>query len=345
MIHFSVLEPWEDPRGGQIDRIRVDNGTIAIEVLSLGGIIRSLWAPDRQGERGNVVLGCDNAADYLNQSAYLGAMIGRYSNRIAKGQFSDGTQTYHLDTDPMGNCLNGGTEGFHRKKWHLGTLSDGVRLSLVSPDGDMGFPGSCNIQLDYRLAGNNLYVEVMASVDKACPVSLTQHSYFNLDGSDTCDQHALQLDANQYLTMDDVKIPTGIANCQDTLLDFTTPQSLAKILSAHGADEPQEQGLDLCYLLDNDDNTVKRVGRLSSAVNGRAMTLYSNQPSMHLYSANYLGGVQGKLNKTLKNHQGLCLEPQQVPDAPNQPDLPGKPWLKPGELYHHISRYQFDTDA
>ncbi len=342
MVHFSVLEPWQDPRGGQIDRIRVDNGTLAIEVLSLGGIIRSLWAPDRHGERGNVVLGCDNADDYLNQNAYLGAMIGRYSNRIAKGQFSDGEQSYQLNTDPMGNCLNGGSEGFHRKQWTLGALNDGVRLSLVSPNGDMGFPGNCNIQLDYRLAGNNLYVEVMASVDQVCPVSLTQHSYFNLDSSDSCEQHALELEAAQFLTMDEVKIPTGIASCEGSPFDFQVPQGLNKALSNP---ELNNQGLDLCYLLDNPENTVKRIGRLSSAKSGRAMTLYSNQPSMHLYTANYLGGVQGKLNKQLKQHQGICLEPQQVPDGPNQPQLPGKPWLKPGELYHHISRYQFDVDA
>lgn len=343
MVRFSVLESWEDPRGGPIDRIRVDNGVLAFEVLSLGAILRSVWAPDRNGERSNIVLGCDNAQDYLNQEAYLGAMIGRYSNRIANGRFHSQGQEHQLDINQMGHCLNGGREGFHRKRWHLGTLSDGVRLSLVSPDGDMGFPGTCNIQLDYRLAGNNLYVEVMASVDQACPVSLTQHSYFNLDGSIDCADHALQLDASQYLTVNDTLIPTDIKPCQDTVFDLKTPQAFKKLLPDQALQPTQ--GFDLCYLVDDADTSVQRVGRLSSANSGRSMTLYTNQPGVHLYSANFLQGVQGKSKKPLQQHQGICLEPQQLPDAPNQPHLPGSPWLAPGEVYHHISRYQFDTDA
>ena len=341
MVRFSVLEPWDDPRGGKIERIRIDNGTIALEVLSLGGIIRSLWVPDRTGQRANIVLGCDNAEDYLTQDAHLGAIAGRFANRIAHGKLTFEGHHYQLDVNQASNCLHGGSEGFNRRHWQLGTLPDGVRLTLQSPDGDMGFPGKCTVQLDYRLAGNNLYVEICASVDKACPINLTQHSYFNLEGSEDLNGHRLQTDATQYLTLDSVGIPIGIASTIDTVFDYRQESSL----TARFSDPLLEttRGFDHCYLMDNPQSELKRFGTLSSSVSGRAMTLYTNQAGVQLYCANFLGGTVGKNQQVLKNHQAVCLEPQILPDAPNQPALLGDGWTRPGEVYHHISRYQFDT--
>jgi aldose 1-epimerase len=341
MVRFSVLEPWQDPRGGQIERIRLDNGTLALEVLSLGGIIRSLWTPDRHGERGNIVLGCDSAVDYLRQGAHLGAIAGRFANRIAKGLLSHRGIQYRLDTNLGEHCLHGGSEGFNRRLWQLGPLTDGVRLTLRSADGDMGFPGNCTVQLDYRLAGNNLYVELLASVDKACPVSLTQHSYFNLDGSDNLGAHRLQSDAHSYLTQDAQGIPTGIAVTEGSVFDLSCESALQERLTDPAL--RQTRGFDHCLLMDNRDGGLKRFGCLSSSASGRAMTLYTNQPGVQLYCANFLGGTVGRRQQTLKDHQGVCLEPQLLPDSPNQPNLPGDAWLQPGELYHHISRYQFEA--
>ena len=347
MVRFSVLEPWEDPRGGLIERVRIDNGIIALEVLSLGGIIRALWTPDKHNERANIVLGCDSAADYLTQNAHLGAIAGRFANRIANGKLRYQDEHYQLDINSDTNCLHGGHEGFNRKQWQLGTLSDGVRLTLQSPDGDMGFPGNCTVQLDYRLAGNNLFVEILASVDKPCPVSLTQHSYFNLDGSESNHEHLMQIDATQYLTMNEVGVPTGIAPTQDSIFDLSVAGRLGDKLN-HPA-LANTQGYDHCYLMndDGDDSQsteLKRFGRLSSPISGRAMTLYTNQPGVQLYCANFLEGTLGKNQQVLNNHHGVCIEPQQLPDAPNQMQLFNlDAWLKPGELYHHISRYQFDT--
>ncbi|MCE9687606.1 galactose mutarotase [Shewanella sp. AS16] len=343
MVRFSVLEPWTDPRGGQIERVRIDNGILALEVLSLGGIIRSLWAPDRDGNRANLVLGCDSAEDYLTQDAHLGAIAGRYCNRIANGRMQHHGEQYQLDVNQASNCLHGGSEGFNRKLWHLGPLSDGVRLTLQSPDGDMGFPGNCTVQLDYRLAGNNLYVEILASVDKACPISLTQHSYFNLDGSDSNHGHWLQLDAQRYLSMNEVGIPTGIERVDDSVLDLRRPTPLGAGLA--DAMLAETQGYDHCYLMDNPQAELKRFGRLSSPVSGRALSLYTNQPGVQLYGANFLQGTLGRQQEVLQQHQAVCIEPQMLPDSPNQADLLGNAWVEPGELYHHISRYQFDTDA
>lgn len=344
MVHFSVLEPWTDPRGGDIERVRIDNGILALEIISLGGIIRSLWAPDKHAERGNIVLGCDSAEDYLTQNAHLGAIAGRFANRIANGKMHYQGQDYQLDINQATNCLHGGREGFNRKNWHLGPLPDGVRLTLKSPDGDMGFPGNCTVQLDYRLAANNLFVEILASVDKACPVSLTQHSYFNLDGSNTNHDHRVQLDARRYLTMDAVGVPTGIADTAGSIFDLSQPIRLGDKL--HATELASTRGYDHCYLMDNADGSLARVGSLSSSMSGRAMTLFTNQPSVQLYCANFLEGTQGRNQQVLQQHHGVCLEPQMLPDSPNQTELFGDAvWLVPGKVYHHISRYQFDIDA
>lgn len=343
MVRFRALEPWNDPRGGQVERVLIDNGTIAIEVLSLGGIIRSLWAPDRNDERSNLVLGCDSVEDYLKQDAYLGAIAGRYANRIANGQFSLGNEQYQLDINQAGNCLHGGSEGFHQKQWQLGTLPDGVRLSLRSPDQDMGFPGNCNVQLDYRLVGSNLYVEILASSDKPCPISLTQHSYFNLDGSLSTLNHQLQIDAKQYLSLDESGIPTTVCATEQSDLDLFVPTKLQSLIGREVL--TTTSGIDHCFLMPTTESKLQRFGCLSSPLSGRSMTLYTNQPGVQVYGGNGLAGVVGKNQHRLNQYQGICLEPQQIPDAPNQAYIAGDAVINPGEIYHHISRYQFSNDA
>ncbi|ASJ98712.1 aldose epimerase family protein [Shewanella marisflavi] len=344
MVRFRPLDAWNDPRGGQIERVIIDNGTLALEVLSLGGIIRSLWTPDRDGERGNIVLGCDSAQDYLTQDAHLGAIAGRYANRIAGAQLHRDGQRFSLDNNHQSNCLHGGREGFNRKLWHIGQLNDGVRLSLFSPDGDMGFPGNANIQLDYRLVGNNLYVEILASTDKPCPISLTQHSYFNLEGASEISSaaHLIQSDSQHYLTTDGQGIPQAIASVVGTPLDLREGQALGDLRKQLASEETQ--GIDHCYLTPHHDGkALSRFGTISAPNSGRRLTLYTNQPGVQIYGSNFLGGTQGKQGQTLASYQAVCIEPQQLPDAPNQPSLPGTPWLMPGEVYHHMSRYQFDV--
>lgn len=343
MIRVRPLSPWQDPRGGQIERVYIDNGTIAMEVISLGGIIRSLWVPNNAGDRGNVVLGCDNAEDYLQQQAHLGAIAGRYANRIAGARMQYQGQDYALSNNHQSNCLHGGEQGFNRKNWHMGVLPDGVRLSLLSPDGDMGFPGNCNVQLDYRLVGNNLYVEIFAATDKACPISLTQHSYFNLGGilATSNQQHQIQINASQCLALNQEGIPYGVNDVEGSILDLRLPQCLGSRQQA--SELASTNGYDHCYLLEGNSDELTKAAVLSEASQGRSMTLYTNQPSVQLYGANFLAGTPGRKGKQLQSHQGVCLEPQQLPDGPNQSDLPGKPWVEPNECYHHISRYQFDT--
>ena len=342
MITIKALEPWADPRGGEIDRVRVDNGTIAIEVLSLGAIIRSLWVPDRDGERQNVVLGCDSASGYLEQEAHLGAIAGRFANRLANGQVTHCGQTYQLDVNHLNNCLHGGREGFNRKNWQMGSLPDGVRLTLTSPDGDMGFPGNCQVQLDYRLVGNNLFVEIQATSDKACPINLTQHSYFNLDNSKHVLFHELQTDCLNYLVTNEQGIPQSVGHVSKTALDFLDQKMLTYALQ----DEfiSGTNGLDHCYLMpEHDKRQLRRFGRIVSQKSGRSMTVYTNQPGVQVYTANFLQGTIGRNAEPLKQYQGICLEPQLLPDSPNQSELLGKGWTEAGEIYHHISRYQFDV--
>jgi aldose 1-epimerase len=342
MVRFHPLEPWLDPRGGQIERVRIDNGIIALEVLSLGGIIRSLWTPDNKGERSNIVLGCDSAEDYLAQDAHLGAIAGRYANRIANGQMSFENESYQLDVQQATNCLHGGSEGFNRKHWHMGQLPDGVRLSLVSPNGDMGFPGNCNVQLDYRLVGNNLYMEIFASTDQACPISLTQHSYFNLEGTfaDSNRDHTLQIDSHTCLTLNDLGLPTGIEDVSASLLDFRQEKSFS--VAQEAKQFASTSGIDHCYLTHAKGAELTRFGALYAPKSGRSMTLHTNQPSVQIYGANFLQGEMGRNGQVLSQHQAICIEPQQIPDGPNQTELVSDPWIKPDQVYHHISRYQFE---
>ncbi|NRD72421.1 galactose mutarotase [Shewanella sp. VB17] len=343
MVSFRPLAPWQDPRGGQIERVTIDNGIIALEVLSLGGIIRSLWTPNREGERGNVVLGCDSAEDYLAQDAHLGAIAGRYANRVANGQMSFNNEHYQLDVNQATNCLHGGSEGFNRKHWHIGQLPDGVRLSLVSPDGDMGFPGKCNIQLDYRLTGNNLYMEIFAATNKPCPISLTQHSYFNLESNQSISNrdHFLQIKSQMYLPLNELGLPTKVSSVKGTNLDFRQIKAFA-----NAQDDPAFSttcGIDHCYLTGAKSTELTHFGSLSAPHSGRSMILYTNQPSVQIYGANFLGGEKGRYGQLLNKHQAVCMEPQQIPNGPNQTELICNPWILPNQVYHHISRYQFET--
>ncbi|QYK05800.1 aldose epimerase family protein [Shewanella zhangzhouensis] len=339
MVRHSVLDSWKDPRGGEIERVRLDNGQLAIEVLSLGGIIRSLWAPDNRGERANLVLGCDSVEDYLTQNAHLGAIAGRYANRIAHGKLHYDGEDFQLDVNQATNCLHGGREGFNRKQWTLGLLPDGVRLSLRSPDGDMGFPGNCSVQLDYRLAGNNLYVEIMAMTDKPCPVNLTQHSYFNLDGRADCLDHTVTMHAKTFLRCNEAGIPTGHASTTGTPLSLQDARLGDRV---QHPDLASTRGFDHCFVIDKTQDELALAAELHSPHSGRLLKLYTNQPGVQLYGANFLDGERGRQGKIYRPYQGVCLEPQLFPDAPNQPDL-GKAWLMPGEIYHHISRYQFEV--
>ncbi|MCL1067854.1 galactose mutarotase [Shewanella olleyana] len=340
MIQITALEPWQDPRGGQIERVQLDNGIIAIEILSLGGIIRQLSTADSLGKHENIVLGCDSIEDYLSQQAYLGAIAGRYSNRIANGQLQFQGQSYQLDVNQATNCLHGGADGFHLKQWHMQAIEDGVRLTVTSPDGEMGFPGNCEVQLDYRLDGNNLLIDMQAKVDKACPISLTQHSYFNLEGanSKTNTQHQIQVDAQQYLPMNDVGVPIGINSVTGSDLDLSQTTSFA--VQTERAVLSATNGFDHCYVLNNDDEIV-RFGSISAPASGRTMTIYTNQPGVQVYGANFLEGAVGFNGEVYQSHQAICIEPQMLPDSPNQPELPGEPWIPAGGTYHHSSRYEF----
>lgn len=338
MVRSTVLAPWQDPRGGEVERVRIDNGIIALEVLSLGGIIRKLWVPDRHGNRTNVVLGCDSVADYLAQRAHIGCVAGRYANRIKDGHLNYHGQQYQLDTNLDGNCLHGGSHGFDRHNWDIGLLPDGLRLSLFSADGDMGFPGNCVVQLDYRLVNNNLFVEFTASSDKACPISLTQHSYFNLEQSDSIMEHWLQVWSDTLLIPDERKLPIGRQSLTDGDFALQLPQKIGKILAKPSF---AHDGLDHCYLLEQDSLGLHKAAQLLSAESGRRLTLHTNQPALQVYTGNYIAGTIGRKGVPMLAHQGMCLEPQMAPDAPNQPQL-GDPWLEPGQLYHHISRYEFD---
>ncbi|QBF84887.1 galactose mutarotase [Shewanella maritima] len=342
MVKVTQLQPWQDPRGGEIQRVQLDNGAITMEVLSLGGIIRTLTTADKHGQHDNIVLGCDSIEDYLKQSAHLGAIAGRYANRIANGQFTVNGEQYQLSVNNATNCLHGGEQGFNLKQWQMNLLDDGVRLTLSSPDGDMGFPGNCNVTLDYRLDGDSLTVDIKATTDKTCPLSLTQHSYFNLGGQQchSNTEHLVQVDAKQYLTMNDVGIPQQMLNVSGTDLDMlqATPMAVQTQRTALAA----TNGFDHCYVLEQTDtNQLQRFGSIVEPNSGRSLTLYTNQVGVQLYGANFLSGTVGYQQQVYNDHQAICIEPQLVPDSPNQPHLPGNGFTQPGETYHHVSRYQF----
>ncbi len=320
----------------QLITLSNDSG-MQLSLMTTGAALRSLIVPVGESQR-EVLLGC-SPEDYAKQQVYLNAMVGRFANRIANSVLHRQGETYHLVPSQGENCLHGGKDGFDRREWAvIEQQQDRVVLSLHSPDGDQGFPGDCDVILTYALENKELLIDIKATVTKPCPINLTSHGYFNLDGkrSDVRD-HSLMVKASHYLPIDDMGIPLSAAKPVEAALDLRHPHLLKDRWLSH----PQlisAKGFDHCFFVDGSKNEV--VARLTSADEKLTMEVLTNQPGLQVYTGNYLAGAPSRGSELYHDYEGVCLEAQLIPDSPNRPEL-GNPWILPGDTYHHQTRYRF----
>jgi len=313
-------------------------------ILNYGGTITKLMVPDRNGKMGDVVLGFETFGGYMQKKdPYIGALVGRYANRIANAKFTMDGKTYKLAPNNFGNSLHGGNVGFDKVIWNTEKIGDSsLKLTYQSKDGEEGYPGNLNIQVIYTLgADNSLKIDYTATTDQATPVNLTNHSYFNLSaGKDsTVLDHVLKLDADKYTPVNDQLIPTGqIANVKGTPLDFTTPKPIGKDMGS------VKGGFDHNWILNKRGTELQEAATVYDPGSGRYMEVLTTQPGIQFYSGNFLNGdlQLTKEGQIYIPHSGLCLETQHYPDSPNEPSFPNT-ILRPGETYKQTTVYKFSV--
>ena len=341
------------PDGRTIDVITLRNsGGITIRVITWGGIITAIMAPDRNGELDDIVLGFDTLDGYLGDSPYFGAIIGRCGNRIANGRFTlDGVE-YHLARNNGPNHLHGGIRGFDKVVWDARTFeradSAGVVLSYISVDGEEGYPGRLAATVTYTLNDRNeLVVDYGATTDAPTVVNLTQHSYFNLGhaGSDVL-AHELTIDADAIVPVDASLIPTGeVMKVQGTPFDFRVGSTIGARINA---DHPQLKvagGYDHTFVLGPATRTPRRAAFAWAPSSGRTLEVSTTEPGVQLYTGNFLNGsIRGEGGVVYPHRGGFCLETQHFPDAPNQPRFPSIV-LRPGERYESRTVFRFGVRA
>lgn len=322
-----------------------------VSILDFGGVIQALEVPDREGNLGDVVLGFTDLDPYLEQSPYIGALVGRYGNRIAEGRFELAGQRYQLDINNGPNHLHGGVVGFDKRLWSARTECNEhnatLILTLVSDDGDQGYPGAVSVEVRYILAeDNSLTMDITATTDKTTLLNMTQHSYFNLAGEGGVGAHELQIFADSFTPVNSDLIPTGeIATVAGTPFDFTSPQSITERLND---DHPQlvyGNGYDHNYVLnDCGDGVLGLAAQVRCLESGREMRMHTTEPGVQLYTGNFLdSNLKGK-GGPLAPQSGFCLEPQHFPDSPNQPQFPSTV-LEPGDTYRTTTVFTFGVSS
>ena len=324
---------------------------IELQVLDYGGIIVSLRVPDRTGRLGDVVLGFDSLADYQRGSPYFGALIGRYGNRIARGRFSLDGRGYTLATNNGPNHLHGGVRGFDKVVWKIAPFqhadSVGLVLTYTSPDGEEGYPGTLRATVTYTLTDSNqLIFDYHATTDRATPVNLTQHSYFNLAGDGTGDilGHVVMLNADRFTPVDSTLIPTGeIRSVAGTPFDFRTPTPIGTRIDQNDPQLRFGRGYDHNFVLNKGGKGGEPTlaARVYEPTTGRVMEISTTEPGLQFYSGNFLDGtLRGKHGVVYRHRYGFAMETQHFPDSPNEPAFPTT-ILRPGEEYRSRTIYRF----
>ena len=331
-----------DGRGVRLLTIGSAPGPV-VEVLTLGASVHRLEVTGGDGVRRNVVLGHPDVAERLAGTYYLGATIGRYANRIAKGRFPLGGRVVEVGTNDRGNSLHGGPEGFDTHLWDVvAHTPDEVVLATTSPDGEQGFPGRVEAQVSYRVEGGTVTVTLEATTDATTVVNLTNHSYFQLDGegAGTVDDHVLVVEADHYTPVDDTGIPLGDhAPVAGTPFDLREPTRVGDAVRKPHPQLGAASGIDHNYVVRGEG--LRRAAVLSSPATDTGMELWSDQPGLQLYTGNYLDGLRlGTSVGTYRRGDGIALEPQLFPDTPNHPEWPSAV-LEPGETYRSVIEWRF----
>jgi aldose 1-epimerase len=334
------------PEGTPVEVYSLADDKIEVRVITYGGIIVSLRAPDRKGKLDDVVLGVDSVEKYVTQTAHFGGIIGRYANRIAHGTFELDGHTYHIPKNDGDNALHGGTRGFDKVVWAAKQIPDGIELTYVSKDGEQGFPGTLATTVRYTLTGEALRIEYSAITDKDTVLNLTNHSYFNLKGQGNGDVlgHILKIDASRFTPVDANLIPTGeLKSVEGTPLDFRTPHALGERIDA---DDPQLRlghGYDHNFVVDHEPNQLAEAAEMYEPTTGRILRVLTTEPGVQLYTGNFLDGtITGKEGRVYNRRYAFCLETQHFPDSPNHPSFPTTE-LKPGLEFHSVTVFQFSA--
>src|SRR5579875_163137 len=337
--------------GIAVDQYILTNAAgMTAKIITYGAILTELDVPDRSGTLGDVVLGFDNLKDYLERNPHFGSTVGRVANRIAKGKFTLDGKEYTLAINNGPNSLHGGLKGFDKVVWQGAPKSAptgaAVELSYLSKDGEEGYPGNLSVTVVYTLTDDNaLRIDYTAKTDKATPVNLTNHTYFNLDGAKSGDilDHELMIVADKYTPTDNTLIPTGeIKTVKDTPLDFTQPRRIGARIDQL-KDYPGG-GYDHNFVLGSGvTDEPKLAVRVRAPKTGRIMEMYTTEPGVQLYTGNFLDGkLTGRGGVVYKKHAGFCLEAQHFPDAVHHDNFPSI-ILKPGETYRQTTIYKFSA--
>ncbi|MEE2753883.1 MAG: aldose epimerase family protein [Candidatus Latescibacterota bacterium] len=320
-------------------------GGIVVRITNYACAITEIHVPDRDGRMGDVVLGYETLEGYLGDAAHLGAVVGRYGNRIAEGCFEIEGNAYTLATNNGENHLHGGIKGFDRKAWDSEQTDDGVRFSLTSPDGDEGYPGTLDATVDYLLTDDKtLRVDYRATTDAPTHVNLTNHSYFNLACGGDVLRHEVTLRASRYTPVDEGLIPTGeLRSVDGTPFEFGPRSRIGERI-----DDPEPQiqmggGYDHNFVLDREGEGLETIATVVDPDSGRKLEVQTTEPGVQFYTGNFLdGSIVGKGGVRYQCRSGFCLETQHFPDSPNKPEFPST-LLKPGEIYETTTVFRFTT--
>jgi aldose 1-epimerase len=335
--------------GTEVGRFRLRNGDLDLAVITWGAVVQSLGVPDRDGHVADIVLGYDTLDGYVQDTANLGAVVGRFANRIAGGRFTLDGVDYQIPCNDRGNALHGGPEGLNRQVWSARALQSeddvAVELGHVSPDGHMGFPGNLSVTVRYTLGRSSVTIDYTASTDRPTVLNLTQHTYFNLQGTEdgTIESHVLSIPASHYLPVDETGIPLGPpAPVHRTPFDFRSPKSIGRDLRAGTVQLATSRGFDHSLLLDGrNGGRLTQAARVEDPVTGRVLEVLTDQPAVQLYSANMLdGSLVGKGQRTYRQSDGLCLETQHLPDSPNRHTYPSVV-VRPGQTWRSTTIWRF----
>ncbi len=333
----------------QLFTLRNDKGAEAT-ITNYGGIVVTLQVPDKTGKLVDVVMGYDNVDAYVAKTPYFGALIGRYGNRIGKGQFTLDGQTHQLPLNDGANTLHGGTKGFDKVVWQgrpvKACCGAALELTYHSKDGEQGYPGNLDVVATYTLTDDNaLRIDFKAKTDKPTVVNLTHHSYFNLSGGGTILDHLLTINADQTTPVDKGLIPTGaIVTVEGTPFDFRKPTAIGARIDDPDTVLQYGPGYDHNWVVNQQKpGELCLHARIVSPVSGIVMEVSSTEPAVQFYAGNFLDGtITGKYGQVYQKRSGFCLEPQHYPDSPNHPNFPSTV-LRPGETYTNTIIYKFST--
>lgn len=335
------------PGGKVVSRFFLTNAWgMELTVINIGGCIQTLRIPDKNGLLEDVVLGFDSLEPYLTNSPYLGAIIGRYANRIAKGKFTLEGKEYTLPVNNGVNHLHGGIQGFNKVFWDIETIDNStLKLSYVSKDGEEGYPGTVSCVVIYQLTEENeLIIRYEATTDKTTILNLTQHTYFNLTGKrgDTITDHVLTLKADTFIPVNANLIPTGEQRkVNNSAFDFLKATRIGERIDAKEEQLSLAGGYDHCWVVNSGGRELQHVATVVEPLSGRTVDVWTTEPGIQVYTGNFLDGtLRGKEGRIYYKRSGLCLETQHFPDSPNQTVFPSTV-LHPNEKYESTTVFKF----